>query len=334
MTTDEIDGLVNSWPTKANIPVPDKDIEDYMVHIRNATVAEPVTPDTTDIAGPPVIMGIRHLVKFLKGVFAKAKMVGPQIVKVIKTGSRPATPKSQSAAKSSSMVRTVLKDHRFLDCLSATAGTAAGAAVASSRVLSADVDRPAWRNGSATVPRNLTTGVGVHPWRNASAGVNLAAREEIPQKNIEMKIGVGLTISIDWSRTDDHSIKPLPEQFADRTITLVLGVDTDADDSTVLVTYPHEYRGMANRLNYETCVSTKPYWDNDEEDFDNSVTDVEVWGGCCIFYDDGFCEPETALFAIEEREDGQLRDNHNDVVSSVWCTFEHLCKGGPGEDRV
>jgi hypothetical protein len=40
------------------------------------------------------------------------------------------------------------------------------------------------------------------------------------------------------------------------------------------------------------------------------------------------------MFAIEDREDGELKDGHNDAVSSVWCTFEGICKGAPGEDIV
>lgn len=80
-------------------------------------------------------------------------------------------------------------------------------------------------------------------------------------------------------------------------------------------------------------MATKDYstgWSNRDEDFDNSVTDIEVWGGCCSFYDGQLCEPGSFMFSAQDREDGQLDGPHNDAISSMWCTFEPNCKGAPG----
>lgn len=286
MTSDQIDGLVNEWPEDPNLPDPASNIEDYMVNVAQGAKAAITGDIEMDVAGPPVVMAIRGLVKLFKGLFSAAKNVGPKAIKVIKAGNRPASAAAKDAAKQSSTVGKIMKDQRFLECVATTAGVAASAAAA-----------------------------------------------EVAAKNVKDIAINDLHISIDWTRTDDHSINPVPDEFTDRTLTLVLGVNTDASDSAVLVTYPNEYRGYTNRINYETCMATKS-WSNGKEDYDNSVTDIEVWGGCCIFYDGQLCEAETAMFALQDREDGQLDGAHNDAISSVWCTFQDQCKGGPGEDRV
>jgi hypothetical protein len=114
-----------------------------------------------------------------------------------------------------------------------------------------------------------------------TAGVAaIEAAPGIPQNNIENLVINDRNISIDWTRTEDHSNNPVPERFDGRTLTLVLGVNTDAQDSLVLMTYPNEYSLYQNRLPYETCISTKD-WTNNVEDYDNSVTDVE-WVLCFL----------------------------------------------------
>lgn len=62
---------------------------------------------------------------------------------------------------------------------------------------------------------------------------------------------------------------------------------------------------------------------------DNEITAVGVKDGCCAFYDGENCEGNTFLFAMTDRQDGELTGKENDAISSVWCTFDKLCNGKP-----
>ncbi|KAH7138619.1 hypothetical protein B0J11DRAFT_574581 [Dendryphion nanum] len=286
MSGDEFDGMINMWPDQPNLPDPDKDIADYMVRIYKEPVSYVIIPDIAQ-AGGGLGAAIRALIGVIKGALSGAKNLGPSAIKAIRTGNRPASAGAKNAAKQSSTVGRIVKDQRFLECLAATAGIAATAAL-----------------------------------------------PEVPQKNVpDMAIGI-THISIDWNRVDDGSIKAVPEQYLDRTLTVALGLDTDETKYVrQWTTFPHEFRGLHWRLKYETCMATKDYstgWSNRDEDFDNSVTDIEVWGGCCSFYDGQLCEPGSFMFSAQDREDGQLDGPHNDAISSMWCTFEPNCKGAPG----
>ncbi|ORY14964.1 hypothetical protein BCR34DRAFT_203332 [Clohesyomyces aquaticus] len=80
-------------------------------------------------------------------------------------------------------------------------------------------------------------------------------------------------------------------------------------------------RASGDRLYYGACGRVPQ---------DNEITLLQTWNGCCKYFNGENCESENALFKQTDREDGQLKGNHNDVVSSYWCNFDWNCTGAPG----
>jgi hypothetical protein len=119
--------------------------------------------------------------------------------------------------------------------------------------------------------------------------------------------------------------KGSPEDQADKAIIVVGDPETDAqpdgEPNLVIQTYPDGY-SRDDRLDYEGCGKAGT--------FDNQLTLIQTWGGCCTFYDGENCEPGTGMFSMYNREDGDLRQHgHDNSISSFWCTFDQSCAGAP-----
>lgn len=159
---------------------------------------------------------------------------------------------------------------------------------------------------------------------STAAAEAIGARSELrgrEQKNVEFGGTLG-KYEIDWSLEFDPNFKVPPTGGDEnKRITVTLGKDTDATYFWSFSTYPDRYV-RTDRLLYETCQTL-------EGDYDNAVTDLSVYGGCCSFYNGAKCESDTKLFSMTDRQDGQLDGPHNDAISSFWCTFDGLCTGNP-----
>jgi hypothetical protein len=137
--------------------------------------------------------------------------------------------------------------------------------------------------------------------------------------------GYLLTIDLDAKKEDLH---PVSDSSADSAVVVVADISEDARDNNgepriLWQTWPDSYH-RANRIGYESCNSLKG------TDQNNAWTLVQVWGGCCNFYNGENCEADSGLFAMTNREDGDINGKNNDAVSSFWCTFDLNCKGAPG----
>lgn len=132
-----------------------------------------------------------------------------------------------------------------------------------------------------------------------------------------------LSIDLDAKEEDQHP----QSAFSNNAVVLVADKSEDAgSDNTpdiVWQTWADNYH-RGDRLNYESCQSLEG------TSADKSWSLVQVWGGCCNFYTGYKCEADKGLFAMTNREDGNLKGSSNDAISSFWCTFDEGCKGAPG----
>lgn len=156
-----------------------------------------------------------------------------------------------------------------------------------------------------------------------SIGTGVGKREDNQTKSEKLDAGDWyLTIDFDAEYKDDH---PAPENSGNQSIFIIADEDTDANDGDPgmsIETYHDNYnRPVGSRVLYESCHKFGT--------LNNKITLLQVWGGCCAFYDGDSCEADTRLFTMSNREDGQLRDSDNDAVSSYWCTFDLGCRGAP-----
>jgi hypothetical protein len=138
--------------------------------------------------------------------------------------------------------------------------------------------------------------------------------------------GYLLTIDLDAKKEDLHAV---PDNSADSAILVVADASEDAKDHNnepriLWQTWADNYHRL-NRIGYESCNSLRG-----NSDQNNAWTLVQVWGGCCNFYNGENCESDTGLFAMTNREDGDIHGKNNDAISSFWCTFDTNCKGAPG----
>lgn len=75
-----------------------------------------------------------------------------------------------------------------------------------------------------------------------------------------------------------------------------------------------------DRIPYAACGNI---YDKDND----RITWLETWNGCCRYYGEHDCH--MGLFSQSDREDGKLKGDHNDAISSYWCTFDLNCAGAP-----
>ena len=159
----------------------------------------------------------------------------------------------------------------------------------------------------------------------ATAGAAASALDDaIPQQGAKFDGTWGI-YEVDWSLGDDPKYHPVPDDDPERNIQVNMGDETDSIKSgqgSNMRTH-HDGYHRSTRIYYEDCSPVVPY-------LNNMITDLEVWNGCCAFYDGDNCEKETLMFSMTNRPDGELRGKHNDAVSSMWCTFDGGCKGAPG----
>ncbi|KAF2868836.1 hypothetical protein BDV95DRAFT_621324 [Massariosphaeria phaeospora] len=140
------------------------------------------------------------------------------------------------------------------------------------------------------------------------------------QSMIKYQLSNGKIVTIDKNKRWGNQY-PSPEDKADQAIIVGAAKNEDAKYDFVWQTYPDNlHRG--GRLRYESCMS----WEGDK-DVDNTITNVEVQGGCCTFYDEPDCKKP--LFAMTNRQDGNLKKAGNDAITSFWCTFDLNCAGAP-----
>jgi hypothetical protein len=150
---------------------------------------------------------------------------------------------------------------------------------------------------------------------------------ESQRKIVDMKAGGYLvTIDLDAKKDDLH---PVPDSNADSAILVVADASEDAkannnEPRILWQTWADSYHRQ-NRIGYESCNSLR-----ENNDQNNAWTLIQVWGGCCNFYNGENCEADSGLFAMTNREDGDIHGKGNDAVSSFWCTFDLGCKGAPG----
>ncbi|PGG98189.1 hypothetical protein AJ79_08959 [Helicocarpus griseus UAMH5409] len=131
-------------------------------------------------------------------------------------------------------------------------------------------------------------------------------------------------LEIDWSRKKGEKLKSMPKNTEGKTISLYTGDKSDTSHKySPKRTYHDEYI-RDDRLLYETCQ-------NPEKAHNNTISDVEVKGGCCAFYSKDKCQAKTRLFSMINRRDKKLEWKDNDSISSWWCTFDERCKGAPGK---
>ncbi|KAF2814144.1 uncharacterized protein BDZ99DRAFT_459854 [Mytilinidion resinicola] len=202
------------------------------------------------------------------------------------------------AAKKSDLVKRIVKSETFQDCVALGATLAATEA---GNIKLATHDVPSW-NTTTTTRKHRRQDLGI-----ATKLQNVRAGDYY--------------ISIDLDAAPMNHF-PSPAEQADQTIVMVADPNTDAqpegNPSINIQTWPDNYN-RNRRVVYQTCSSIES----------NDITLMQVWGGCCKFYDDEKCSPDTSLFSMTNRQDGQLKGKDNDSISSFWCTFDLNCAGAP-----
>lgn len=282
LSDDEIEGMQEP-ELDPDSPIPDKDLEDYMVHIYTL----PTVQIEMETAGFPNFGALINAAEAAGKVASKAAQVFSKIGG--KTGGKrfmdaksldkttKASDNAINAAKGSETVKRILKSDTFQECLALGATLATTAAGVKRDDAKTTMK---YQNGTQVMEIDL---------------------------NAEKK---------DW--------KPSPADQADTAIVMVGDQNTDAqpdgEPNLIIQTFPDNYY-RDNRLAYQDCGKAGS--------FDNSLTLIQVWGGCCKFYDGENCEPETGMFLMTNREDGQLDGAHDNAISSFWCTFDPNCAGAP-----
>ncbi|KAF2261260.1 hypothetical protein CC78DRAFT_583904 [Lojkania enalia] len=298
ITDDEMAGLQE--PDFDGVdPIPGVDLEDYMITLsRPMTVT--VEMETAGFGGAisRLIMAIfnagKAISKAARTFQGAAKTGGGERFARLRNLKKdtPASKGAVEAARKSDVVKRIVKSDTFLDCVALGAITAAE--------LGTQV------NGKAK--REARPAEGQRKIENISAG------------------GYILSIDLDAEKVDQH---PVDEFYADRAILVVADTSEDARDNgneprILWQTWSDNYH-RSDRVGYQSCNSLRG--NNDQN---NAWTLVQVWGGCCNFYDGENCEADTGLFAMTNREHGDLQGKDNDAISSFWCTFDENCHGAPG----
>ncbi|KAF2270078.1 hypothetical protein CC78DRAFT_528575 [Lojkania enalia] len=281
VSEDDINGLTELWPD--GVPEPaEAAVPEW--NLRHYQIPNTMVPDM-DVAG------FGAIIKALGKLFQAAKPAVSEAFQNLKNmkPSKP-TQRAVEGAKKSNFVKKVLKDKRFQDCISATAGAAA-----------------------------LVIG-----------GEKIA---EITQKSVKFETFDG---EARWGWEFDMAIKKediaaAPKGENDgKQIHFYYGVNEDDHKKTngfASHYYTHDDYGLhTDRLPYQRCKNIKD-WGNGYPD--NKITALGVDNGCCAFYDGENCKKDTFLFAMTNREDGELTGKENDAISSLWCTFDKLCNGKP-----
>ncbi|KAF7541548.1 hypothetical protein G7Z17_g11937 [Cylindrodendrum hubeiense] len=120
LSEDEVDGMLALYPDDMPIPSGNGTPPNYVVEYDLFNLAE-TEMDTSAFWGA--------IVQVIPRLFKGASGGAPKIVKELGTGARKAPSKSAiSAAKNSKTIQKILKDDRYLDCLSTAADTAIGVA--------------------------------------------------------------------------------------------------------------------------------------------------------------------------------------------------------------
>ena len=145
----------------------------------------------------------------------------------------------------------------------------------------------------------------------ASSAAGLVRRADV------VKFSNGpIGLDIDWSRTEEMSRSP-PEG-----VSIELRYDDHEDRLNRVVTTrnPAEVYYSPRRMSYETCQAPEII---------NGIVSLRVTGGCCAFYDGDDCAHDTFMFAMENREHGDLQGAHRSAINSYWCTAKAGCEGQP-----
>jgi hypothetical protein len=299
----ELEGLIE--PDDLSL-VPEIDIEDYMITLVNPVMVTGIVMET---AGPNFGQLIRQLFKIGRAGGEASK--------------RPAIPFAKPArlfggnkegSKTGSGIYNALRDAKsYINVKRAGQGSkdAAKNSGAVQNILK-----------SKTFQECLLVGAGT------ALGAAATKRQETSNRYENPDVGGGVKLIIDLN-AEKKEMFPSPQDEM-QTMLVVADDTTDAgsdeDPDFTLMTYPDGYN-RGGRLNYEGCTSMKDY------SLNNKITLLQTWNGCCTFYNGDNCEPETSMFAQTDREDGQLRGDHNDAVSSFWCTFNTECAGAPSAPK-
>ncbi|KAF2748133.1 hypothetical protein M011DRAFT_458033 [Sporormia fimetaria CBS 119925] len=278
VTQDDINGLTALWPEGVPEPV-EAEIPEWVLDVYPKPVIEVPQVDIAGFAG--IINAISKLFNAAKPAASEAF----QALKNLKPAGRPSDKAIQGASKSG-FVGKVLKDQRFRDCISATAGAAAAAGVAG-----------------------------------------------VAQKSTEFILYDGETPyvwNIDFSRKKEDIFPSPANANGGKQIRVYDSTEEDGHfdpgGTGEHFTYS-DYKPHRNRLQYERCNAVKTW---DASGFtDNRISAIGVDNGCCAMYDDENCAGNSLLFTMANREDGNLKNKHNDAISGIWCTFNVDCTGRP-----
>lgn len=264
ISMDEVDGMVALYPDDMPVPSGSGIPPDYVVEYDKLNIVQNQM-DSSAFGGA--------IVQVIPKLFKGASGGAPKIIKEFSTGARKEPSKSAiNAAKNSKTVQKILKDDRYLDCLTVAADAAASVA----------------------------------------------------KKSVTFYLP-DYRFSIDWDRTEEES-SPAPEgkaQGGRSSMTLQYSASEDLTGGNQASWYTYDDSFWhRRRLPYELCQRVA-------DSLDNKMTSVSVSGGCCAFYDDQSCQSDSFLFSVQDRQDGKLRGDDNDVVGSYWCTYNIDCEGRP-----
>ncbi|KAH8733427.1 hypothetical protein BGZ61DRAFT_528719 [Ilyonectria robusta] len=264
MSMDEVDGMIALYPNDMPVPSNNEIPPNYVVKYDKLNIVQNQM-DSSGFGGAIV----QVIPKLFKGVSGST----PKIIKEFSTGARKKPSQSAiNAAKNSKTVQKILKDDRYLDCLTVAADAAASVA----------------------------------------------------KKSVTFYLP-DYRFSIDWDRTEEES-SPAPEAKAQEgrsfmTLQYSASEDLAGGNDPARCTY-HDSFWHRRRLPYEVCQRVA-------DGLDNKMTSVRVNGGCCAFYDDQSCQSDSFFFSVQNRQDGKLRSDDDNVVGSHWCTYNIDCEGRP-----
>lgn len=305
LTDEEIEGMMEPDESLDSTLLPDMDLEDYMVTIApKPGKTLKVYNDEQLTAGPPILMAIMSLIKIAASAAKVAKAARAGAV----TPSMANRVFNAFGGKTGGQRFINLKAKAKTTKASQKAVTAARSSDRIKRILNSSTFQDCLALG-AQLPGELLKAIG-----------------QRPQPPTEMKFEVGnniVTIDTKAEKKDNHGS---PSDQPDRSILMLADADEDARNNNNVPavtrqTAPDNYQRGDSRLLYEACGSVG--------NLNNKITLIQVWGGCCRFYDGDNCEPNTRMFAMTDREDGELRGKHNDAIGSYWCTFDPGCAGSP-----
>lgn len=262
MSMDEVDGMIALYPDDMPVPSDNGIPPNYVVEYDKLAIVQNQM-DSSGFGG--AIMQV--IPKLFKGLSGST----PKTIKEFSTRAQKEPSQSAiNAAKNSKTAQKILKDDRYLDCLTAAADAAASVA----------------------------------------------------KKSVTFDL-VDYRFSIDWDRTEEES-SPAPEGKAQEGrlfMTLQYSASEDLAGGNDPARYTYDDRFWhRRRLPYEVCQRVA-------DGLDNKMASVS--GECCAFYDDQSCRSDSFLFSFQNRQDGKLRGDDDDVVDSYWCTYNIDCEGRP-----